>query len=138
MHDLATLHYLNLRASGAVRIVFLTAVFTRAGLQAGYPGGVPGFRQDHPDAREDRHLLTITSMSSGELGETLDAIAATGLDLSACCAVADAFCAMTSKRSYADALEPMKAVAALVQDPGFDPECSRQLQVMILAQAKPK
>lgn len=91
MHDLATLHDLNLRASGAVRIVCLTAVFTRAGVQAGYPGGVPGFRQDYPDAREDRHLLTITSMSSGELGEILDAIAATGLDLSACCAVADAF-----------------------------------------------
>ena len=91
MHDLATLHYLNLRASGAVRIVFLTALFTRAGLQAGYPGGVPGFRQDHPYARADRHLLTITSMSSGELGEILDAIATAGLDLSACCAVADAF-----------------------------------------------
>lgn len=65
----------------------------------------------------------------------------TGGAISECarlCAVADAFCAMTSKRSYADALEPMKAVAALVQDPGFDPECSRQLQVMILAQAKLK
>jgi len=91
MHDLATLKYLNLRANGAVRIRFLTAVFTRAGVQAGYPGGVPGFRQDYPYAREDRNLLTITCMSSGELAEILDAIATAGLDLSSCCAVADVF-----------------------------------------------
>ncbi len=54
------------------------------------------------------------------------------------CAVADAFSAMTSKRSYAEAIEPMKAVAALAQDPGFDPELSRQLQALVMAQAKPK
>jgi hypothetical protein len=91
MYDLETLKYLNLRAGGAVRIVFLTAVFTRTGVQAGYPGGVPGFCARHPHARADRDLLTLSSMSSGELGETLDAIAAAGLDLSTCCAVADVF-----------------------------------------------
>jgi hypothetical protein len=32
----------------------------------------------------------------------------------------------------------MKAVAALAQDPGFDPELSRQLQALVMAQAKPK
>lgn len=54
------------------------------------------------------------------------------------CAVADAYCAMTSKRSYADAMEPMKASAALTQDAGFDPELARQLQALVLAQSKPK
>ncbi|MBM3151880.1 MAG: hypothetical protein FJZ96_06715 [Chloroflexi bacterium] len=91
MYDLETLKYMNLRASGAVRIVFLTAVFTRAGVQAGYPGGVSGFRKDYPYARLDRELLTISTMSSGELGDILDAIAAKGLDLPSCCAVADVF-----------------------------------------------
>lgn len=91
MYDLETLKYINLRASGAVRIVFLTAVFTRTGVQAGYPGGVPGFRKDYPYARLDRDLLTLSSISSGELGEMLDAIAAKGLDLASCCAVADMF-----------------------------------------------
>lgn len=91
MYDLETLKYMNLRASGAVRIVFLTAVFTRAGVQAGYPGGVSGFRKDYPYARLDRELLTLSSMSGGELGEILDAIAAKGLDLASCCAVADVF-----------------------------------------------
>jgi len=91
MYDLDTLKYMTLRAGGAVRIVALTAVFIRAGVQAGYPGGVPGFCARYPQAREDRDLLTLTSMSSGELGEILGAIQAEGLDLSACCAVADAF-----------------------------------------------
>lgn len=91
MYDLETLKYMNLRAGGAVRIVFLTAVFTRSGVQAGYPGGVPGFCEDYPYARPDRDLLTLSSMSSGELGEALDAIAAEGLDLVSCCAVADVF-----------------------------------------------
>jgi len=91
MYDLETLKTMHLRASGAVRIVFLTAVFVRAGVQAGYPGGVPGFRKDYPHAREDRDLLTVSSMSSGELGDILDAIAAKGLDLVSCCAVADVF-----------------------------------------------
>ncbi len=54
------------------------------------------------------------------------------------CAVVDAYCAMTSKRVYAEAMEPMKATAALAQDPGFDQEMSRQLQALVLTQQKPK
>ncbi len=38
LHDLATLKYLNLRASGAVRFVCLMALFTRGSVQAGNPG----------------------------------------------------------------------------------------------------
>jgi len=55
------------------------------------------------------------------------------------CAAVDAYCAMTVKRVYAEAQEPMKVVAQLTQDPGFDSELTRQLQAMVLANAaKPK
>lgn len=91
MYDLETLKYMNLRASGAVRIVFMTAVFVRASIQTGYPGGLPAFTKDFPYARVDRDLVTLSSMSGGELQEMLDAIASKGLDITTCCAVADAF-----------------------------------------------
>jgi len=54
------------------------------------------------------------------------------------CAVVDSYCAMTVKRSYAEAMEPMKATALLAQDPGYDPEFSRTLQALVLLQGKPK
>lgn len=54
------------------------------------------------------------------------------------CAVADAYSAMTSKRTYAEAMEPMQAAAALAKDPGFDPEQARLLQALVLSLAKPK
>jgi len=91
MHDLATLRRLNQPADEGLPISFLTAVFTKRGIAAGYPGGVAGFRDDLRCAMEDRHLIAIVSMSGGELQERLDAIAAKGLDLSKCCAVADMF-----------------------------------------------
>jgi HD-GYP domain-containing protein (c-di-GMP phosphodiesterase class II) len=52
------------------------------------------------------------------------------------CAVADAYCAMISKRPYAEAMEPMKAAASLAQDAGFDSDITRQLQAMVLTQGK--
>lgn len=91
MHDLITLGRLNRPATEGLPISLLTAVFTKVGIAAGYPGGVAGFRDDHPFAKEDRHLLAIVSMSSSDLQEQLDAIAAKGLDLWECCAVADMF-----------------------------------------------
>jgi len=54
------------------------------------------------------------------------------------CAVVDSYCAMTVKRPYAAAMEPMKAAAALTQDPGYDPELSRMLQALVLTQTKVK
>lgn len=54
------------------------------------------------------------------------------------CALADSYCAMTTKRIYAPALEPMKAAAALAQDPGYDSEFARSLQALLLATGKLK
>ena len=59
-------------------------------------------------------------------------------DVGRLCALADSYCAMTSKRVYAEAMEPMKAAAALTQDPGYDPELSRNLQAMLVAYGKHK
>jgi len=91
MHDLATLKRLNQPPEEGLAVSFLTAVFTKTGVAAGYPGGVAGFRDDQLCAREDRHLIAIVSMSGGELQERLDAISAKGLDLAQCCAIADMF-----------------------------------------------
>jgi len=54
------------------------------------------------------------------------------------CALADSYCAMTTKRLFAPALEPMKASAALAQDPGYDSEFTRSLQALLLATGKLK
>ena len=91
MHDLATLRRLNQPPEEGLAVSFLTAIFTKRGIAAGYPGGVARFRDDQLCAKEDRHLIAIVSMSGGELQERLAAIAATGIDLSKCCAVADMF-----------------------------------------------
>lgn len=73
----------------AIDIRFFTAVFTKAGIDAGYPGGLEGFRNDHPHAKEDKHLLALVAMSGGEINDLVDAIGAKGVDVDACCAVAD-------------------------------------------------
>lgn len=54
------------------------------------------------------------------------------------CGLVDSYCAMTVPRPYAAAQEPMKAAAALGQDPGYDPELTRNLQALVLLQVKPK
>ncbi|OIO04352.1 MAG: HD family phosphohydrolase [Desulfovibrionaceae bacterium CG1_02_65_16] len=54
------------------------------------------------------------------------------------CGLVDSYCAMVSQRPYAPAMEPMKAAAALAQDPGYDPELTRTLQALVFAQGKPK
>jgi HD-GYP domain-containing protein (c-di-GMP phosphodiesterase class II) len=50
------------------------------------------------------------------------------------CAVVDSYCAMITKRPYAEAMDPMKAATALAQDGGYDPEITKHLQAMILTQ----
>lgn len=74
-----------------IRISFQTAVFTKSGVESGYPAGVAGFLEDYPFAKQARGLLGITSMSSGELYEMLEAISSRGLDLAKCCVVAEMF-----------------------------------------------
>lgn len=54
------------------------------------------------------------------------------------CGLADSYCAMILKRPYAEAMEPLKAVALLSQDPGYDPELSRTLQALVMLQGKNK
>ncbi|MDO9631407.1 MAG: HD domain-containing phosphohydrolase [Humidesulfovibrio sp.] len=59
-------------------------------------------------------------------------------DVGRLCALADSYCAMTTKRAYAEAMEPMKAAGVLVQDPGYDSELSRNLQAMLVTMGKLK
>ncbi len=62
-----------------------------------------------------------------------------GADISAAgrlCGLVDSYCAMTVKRPFAEAMDPLKAATALAGDPGYDSEYSKQLQAMIFLQQK--
>lgn len=52
------------------------------------------------------------------------------------CAVVDSFCAMVTKRPNAEAMEPMKACAALCNDPTYDKKITDALQVMLVQMMK--
>lgn len=43
-------------------------------------------------------------------------------------AAVDSYCAMITKRPYAEAVDPKKAAAVLAQDKGYDPEVTRNIQ----------
>jgi response regulator RpfG family c-di-GMP phosphodiesterase len=53
-------------------------------------------------------------------------------------AVADSFCAMITKRPYAEAMEPVQAAASLAQDRRYDPEITKALQMLLLIDLKMK
>jgi len=53
-------------------------------------------------------------------------------------AVADSFCAMITKRPYAEAMEPVQAAASLSQDHRYDPEITKALQMLLLIDLKMK
>lgn len=52
------------------------------------------------------------------------------------CAVVDSYCAMTTKRPYAEAKEAMAACAELVNDPNYDNKISSAMQVMLVQMLK--
>jgi hypothetical protein len=72
-----------------IDIRFFNAIFTKAGLEEGYPGGIVAFKADQSVNQEDKHLLALISMSLGELNDLVDAIGAKGVNLDDCCAVAE-------------------------------------------------
>ncbi|OIQ49270.1 Cyclic di-GMP phosphodiesterase response regulator RpfG [Pseudodesulfovibrio hydrargyri] len=53
-------------------------------------------------------------------------------------AVADSFCAMITKRPYAEPMGPVQAANALAQDPRYDPEITKALQMLLLIDLKMK
>ena len=53
-------------------------------------------------------------------------------------AVADSFCAMIAKRPYAEAMSHVQAANALAQDPRYDPEITKALQMLLLIDLKMK
>jgi HD-GYP domain-containing protein (c-di-GMP phosphodiesterase class II) len=53
-------------------------------------------------------------------------------------AVADSFCAMISKRPYAEPMGHVQAASALAQDPRYDPEITKALQMLLLIDLKMK
>ncbi|WP_207261684.1 HD domain-containing phosphohydrolase [Desulfovibrio sp. Huiquan2017] len=53
-------------------------------------------------------------------------------------AVADSFCAMVTKRPYAEPMSPVQAATSLAQDPRYDPELTKALQMLLLIDLKMK
>ncbi|MBN2140448.1 MAG: HD domain-containing protein [Desulfovibrionaceae bacterium] len=54
----------------------------------------------------------------------------------ALCAVVDSYCAMITKRPYAEAMKPLDAAAALVKDRGYDSRAASHLQAFVVECAK--
>ncbi|MGE4469834.1 MAG: HD-GYP domain-containing protein [Desulfovibrio sp.] len=52
------------------------------------------------------------------------------------CALVDSWCAMTTKRVYAEAMDPQEAARTLIADNGYDTSLAQQLQVMLLERKK--
>lgn len=48
------------------------------------------------------------------------------------CALVDSYCAMVTKRPYADPMDPDEAANALLSDTGYDQEISQQLKLMFI------
>lgn len=74
----------------SIPIKFMTAAIKKSAIRRHYPHGLTGFRRDYPSVIEDYYLVGLVSMSGGELQEMLDRIGNAGIDLPACCCVADA------------------------------------------------
>lgn len=72
-------------------IRFLTAAIKKSAIRRHYPGGLAGFRKEHPEAAEDSYLYGIVSMSGGELQQKLERIGDRGINLVEACAVGDQF-----------------------------------------------
>ena len=49
----------------AIPIIFFTAVLKKESIEAGYPGGLAHFLQDHPGVPQDEHLIGVPFMSGG-------------------------------------------------------------------------
>ncbi|WP_022661328.1 HD-GYP domain-containing protein [Paucidesulfovibrio longus] len=52
------------------------------------------------------------------------------------CGLVDSWCAMTTKRVYAEAMEPMAALRALMEDSGYDRQLGQQMQLMLVERMK--
>ncbi|MCU0843010.1 MAG: hypothetical protein MUC79_15035 [Thiobacillaceae bacterium] len=71
--------------AGDTPIHFITLVIPRASLDASHPGGVSGFLERYPHARQDRDFICLVFMSDGEAWDTLDELRASGVEGGLCC-----------------------------------------------------
>ena len=75
----------------SITLKFLTAGIKKSAVRRRYPGGLAGFRKDHPGALEDPYLFGIVSMSGKELEQMLTRLGEKRLDPSESSAVGDQF-----------------------------------------------
>lgn len=75
----------------AIPISFLTALLKKEAIEAGYPGGLSRFMQDHPGLPQDEHLVGVPFMSGSELQEFVDSLEAIGFDLAQGLAIGEMF-----------------------------------------------
>ena len=75
----------------AIPINVLTAVLKKEAVEAGYPGGLARFLQDHPGTPQDEYLVGVPFMSSGDLQRFIDLLTAISFDISGGFAVGEMF-----------------------------------------------
>ena len=93
----------------SIPIKFVTAAIKKSAVKRHYPSGLAGFRRDFPHAAEDFYIFGLSSMSSGEILETLDRIGAAGLNLIDCCAIGDQFIGPIEKHPHFEFVSPPTA-----------------------------
>ena len=73
----------------AINVIFMSAFIRKSDVSAHFPGGCAAFEKQFLLGEGDNNLYCLSSMSGGELDETLDAITATGFDVDAYVAIGD-------------------------------------------------
>lgn len=75
----------------AIPIRFFTAVLKKSAIEAGYPGGLARFLQDHPGVPQDEQLVGVPFMSGDGLQSFTDVLKAISFDLSGGFAVGETY-----------------------------------------------
>jgi hypothetical protein len=92
MWSLETLIKLNNQVDrGGIRLTFTTLVVKKRSLDDTYPAGLRGFLAQFPHARQDDRLVTVSAMSTGEIGEIYQHLEQVGFDVENECAIGDQF-----------------------------------------------
>lgn len=92
MWSLETIIKLNNQVDrGGIRLTFTTLVMKKRSLADTYPGGLRGFLAQFPHAQQDDRLVTVSAMSTGEIGELYQHLEQAGFDVENECAIGDQF-----------------------------------------------
>jgi hypothetical protein len=73
----------------AIPVFKITVAIKKSSVRREYPGGIPGFRNDYPDATEDGYIFGLARTTDSEIIEVLQQIGNAGISLIESCTVGD-------------------------------------------------